>query len=602
MSPFWLYDAQDISHQDDQAAPKYFHRKSRASRVKKMESTIKTLITINLIFMSILHLYMFCRSESCWNLFRAGQQQKYPSNSIVVNSTLLLGRPQGPGILAAEISKTEKAMDKGPAFKANTSMQEPEHTGFAIMSMTERAGKAESADSTIIINKDPTPRSNSEVSSSELLLLGGQVAQTPMEKSGKPELRGAQPGELLISRSDDAGQIMHPDDKKRKQNSDLGQNQAFAPQQQGQPEHEQGTLQNVHKIIFSPHYDDAVLSLGGMLSVDPTNTTVITVFAGKPMYPVTTAYDESCLFSSSDQALNVRSGENRRALENLGITFRDLEYIDFQYASFYWSWLQPTYTRGVGYGAAPRIEYRVVDPLELRKKRRDDLRVQLAADIKKILESYLRTDNTRVEVYSSLGKAASDHADHEILHLAIMDLALSMKNGANVTMGSNSGVTWLFYEDFPYVLRYADDSVKRETLLAEAQASKARYGGHRESLRARAELQASNMRATASLAAGSEWRQGQFQGSKVEISSIPAPAVVPKTLHGRIEAAIHEFNIWANTTTFVPKMQTYNRLHYQRKKAAIKMYRSQVSDVCMHVCMYACIDRRLVMSVVCMYV
>jgi hypothetical protein len=57
-------------------------------------------------------------------------------------------------------------------------------------------------------------------------------------------------------------------------------------------------------------------------------------------------------------------------------------------------------------------------------------------------------------------------------------------------------------------------------------------------------------------------------------------------LHARIEAAVQGSSRWASEAVFVPRMYTYDQVHYERKKAAMKMYRSQVSAiVCMYVCM-----------------
>ncbi len=253
-----------------------------------------------------------------------------------------------------------------------------------------------------------------------------------------------------------------------------------------------------------------MLSLGGMLSLDARDTTVITVFSGEPEVPVVTQYDQSCNFMDSRQAMATRREENRRALEFFGVEVMDLGYTDIQYeepaANILGTWI-PTNTwmnNVTDFGVAATMQTRD----ERRLKRKKDLRKRLSAQITSILDSYIREKGPHIEVFSSLGESVSDHADHEILYLAIMDVAFSFR--------LNPEIKWLFYEDFPYVLRIATRN----------------YANFRKA----------------------EWMQSYLR------KPIEAP----------------EGWITQNIAVFSPRQFAFDRCHYERKKEAIDMYASQV--------------------------
>jgi hypothetical protein len=541
LSPLLCCNGQAISPASAQVVPRHLRHKLRVSRwqVKKTESTLKTIAIVNIIFMSILHLYIYYRTDASSSLFHPGQKHRYLSNNMA-NSTLF-----EHDVLAADGVGTAHILQMGKAIGhvhfTNASMRDSGHKQIVAVNVTGRFDDSTALQPTNLTSK------------TEVSLPGRHDAQTSIKHADVPHLGGTQPRELLITRNEGANgsKFKHPARKKRKGSP----KKAFAPQQQHQDNSEKGKLQNqhTHRIIFSPHYDDAVLSLGGMLSVNPANTTVITVFAGKPLYPVSTPYDMSCHFTNSHQALNARSAENRRSLELLGVRYRDLDsYVDYQYASVYWSWMQPVYTLGAGQRPT-RVTYRRTDVAEMKKKRKEELRLKLAADIKKIVNSYVQdgTAGTHVEVYSSLGRAASDHPDHEILNLAIMDLALSMRN--------NSSVTWLFYEDFPYVLKLTD---KNESIAAMSRVS---------------ELKSNFSAANNTMASP---QSAQLNGSGKEALSLAALALAMRNATEKVqaktvanlEAAIKEAVSWTNgEAVLVPKMHTYDLRHYQRKKSAIQM-------------------------------
>src|SRR5262249_5815752 len=87
-------------------------------------------------------------------------------------------------------------------------------------------------------------------------------------------------------------------------------------------------------IILSPHFDDAVLSLGGLLAAQAGRVIVATLFAGVPPRPVRGLWDLCCGFRDSDQAMQVRTRENQNSLLACGIPSTDIRnyaYLDYQY-------------------------------------------------------------------------------------------------------------------------------------------------------------------------------------------------------------------------------------------------------------------------------
>ncbi|WP_459618577.1 PIG-L family deacetylase [Bordetella sp. 2513F-2] len=85
-------------------------------------------------------------------------------------------------------------------------------------------------------------------------------------------------------------------------------------------------------VIISPHFDDAVLSCGALLSSHP-GSTVLTVFSGVP-HPGTPLpdWDRRCGFERADQAMLAREREDTLALALLGAKALRLGLLDQQYA------------------------------------------------------------------------------------------------------------------------------------------------------------------------------------------------------------------------------------------------------------------------------
>ncbi len=87
-------------------------------------------------------------------------------------------------------------------------------------------------------------------------------------------------------------------------------------------------------LILSPHFDDAVLSLGGLIATAPERAVVVTVFAGTPAENIAGRWDRRSGFASAAAAMRARAAENERALAVLGVApdaIRNLGHLDSQY-------------------------------------------------------------------------------------------------------------------------------------------------------------------------------------------------------------------------------------------------------------------------------
>jgi LmbE family N-acetylglucosaminyl deacetylase len=87
-------------------------------------------------------------------------------------------------------------------------------------------------------------------------------------------------------------------------------------------------------IILSPHFDDAVFSLGGFIATAPERTIVVTVFAGTPADGTVGRWDRRSGFKTAAEATHARSLENEAALAVLGMPpngILNLDHLDRQY-------------------------------------------------------------------------------------------------------------------------------------------------------------------------------------------------------------------------------------------------------------------------------
>lgn len=84
-------------------------------------------------------------------------------------------------------------------------------------------------------------------------------------------------------------------------------------------------------LVLSPHLDDAIFSAWALISTRPTH--VWTVFAGSPEPAVSTDWDRSCGFSSSDETLAARRREDLAAFADTDATVRHLTALDGPYTT-----------------------------------------------------------------------------------------------------------------------------------------------------------------------------------------------------------------------------------------------------------------------------
>jgi LmbE family N-acetylglucosaminyl deacetylase len=139
-------------------------------------------------------------------------------------------------------------------------------------------------------------------------------------------------------------------------------------------------------IILSPHFDDAVFSLGGFIATAPERVIVVTVFAGAPVADVAGRWDRWSRFKTGAEAVHARSMENRAALAALGVPpngILNLDYLDRQY--------RPDTSQTVC------------------------LRAAIAASVREIVGSHGR----RVNVFSP---ASAWHQDHQLVTHAALEL------------------------------------------------------------------------------------------------------------------------------------------------------------------------------------
>ncbi|NJQ15865.1 PIG-L deacetylase family protein [Streptomyces bohaiensis] len=85
-------------------------------------------------------------------------------------------------------------------------------------------------------------------------------------------------------------------------------------------------------LLLSPHFDDAALSVAGLLPRLPGPVTVLTVHAGPPPADAAVSWwDASCGFTSAAEAHGVRDAEDSRACDLLGVARRTLGHPDGPY-------------------------------------------------------------------------------------------------------------------------------------------------------------------------------------------------------------------------------------------------------------------------------
>ncbi|MEK9184873.1 MAG: PIG-L family deacetylase [Patescibacteria group bacterium] len=164
-------------------------------------------------------------------------------------------------------------------------------------------------------------------------------------------------------------------------------------------------------IILSPHFDDAVLSLGGLIAKEKEKIIVATFFTDKPKNKITTYWDTISGFHNSDQAISDRIMENYNALMPFNVEIVNFGFLDNQYRDN-------------------------KDNFELKEK--------IVLDIEKIIDNLPNKD---ISIYgpSYFGEIIT-HPDHKLLHDVFIEVA---KN-----RNSDTSLNFFLYEDFPYVERF----------------------------------------------------------------------------------------------------------------------------------------------------
>lgn len=168
-------------------------------------------------------------------------------------------------------------------------------------------------------------------------------------------------------------------------------------------------------LILSPHFDDAVLSQGGLIATSQTPVIVATFFGGKPTTATRGGWDRLSGFQNGEEAVATRTAENALALEKIGAHLLNLKYLDFQY------------------------QY------ERDQRSEDIIRKSMEKDIDIILENLKSSGKISIYGPSEFGQNIT-HPDHKLLHEAFVEIVRKYFDRKNLN--------FFFYEDFPYVAQY----------------------------------------------------------------------------------------------------------------------------------------------------
>lgn len=176
-------------------------------------------------------------------------------------------------------------------------------------------------------------------------------------------------------------------------------------------------------ILLSPHFDDAVLSLGGLLAKEGSFSTVVTFFAGKPAITQITPWDLASGFLNSNQAHVARVKENDRALKLLGVPENqivNLGHLDQQY-------------RADLLGRS--------DDKELSKL--------LLADLLSLLEPY---GDQELNIYAP---GLEMHRDHFLIKHVLLEAIPYLKG---------KQVQFFLYQDLPYAYTIPEEKLQVEAI------------------------------------------------------------------------------------------------------------------------------------------
>ena len=165
-------------------------------------------------------------------------------------------------------------------------------------------------------------------------------------------------------------------------------------------------------IIISPHLDDAVFSLGGLISKENTKTTIINVFSKVPEKPLFTFWDRMCGFTNSTKAMDTRLREDKLALFGLGIPENSIKYL---------SYLDKQYRKDI-------------------KKYQKEFKLKISCDIEESIKDLL-PNNIRLFIPMN-----ALHKDHRLVRDIGIELYKKLYQDKN-------NISLYLYQDMPYTFR-----------------------------------------------------------------------------------------------------------------------------------------------------
>ena len=163
-------------------------------------------------------------------------------------------------------------------------------------------------------------------------------------------------------------------------------------------------------IILSPHFDDAVLSLGGLLVKEGSQSVVATCFTGTPTKALVRSWDLASGFRNSDAAMEARTTENQDALRLLGV--KDEHVINY-----------------------PNLDRQYRGWRSFLGFAESELETQLKNQIELLLDRYR---SFPVRIYAP---GLEIHRDHGLLKQAFLEMFRS---------GKYPDVEYFLYQDLPY--------------------------------------------------------------------------------------------------------------------------------------------------------
>ncbi len=172
--------------------------------------------------------------------------------------------------------------------------------------------------------------------------------------------------------------------------------------------HLKNDLDEMH-LIISPHFDDAVISMGGFLTSSLSEQIyIVTVFGGRPKIPFSSKWDSKCGFKNSDEAILKRREEEKKAFSFLDIPKSN--YLNFNY-----------------------FERQHRDKLKEKYYSEEELRFKIKSDLISFLS---KNKKKKCFIYVP---AVPSHIDHKIITNAVVSIASDPDN-----------FFICFYQDMPY--------------------------------------------------------------------------------------------------------------------------------------------------------